>query len=101
MQEYYNLTLSSFLHKTELTPARPQERCNTLASLVDKVTQTPSHQESPVSTTRNTGTTTSNIDFKDLISSLDGVKLSELTNLSLLELASKSGIDSNPGNFLL
>ena len=37
--------------------------------------------------------------FADVISSLDEAQLTELANLSFLELALKSGIDSNPADF--
>lgn len=102
-EEFYNLTLSSCLHDMEQTQApRGIAVPQSPAGMVDKVMQTPAHQESAVisATTTNIGTcTTSCVDFTAVISSLDEAHLTELANLSFPELAFKNGIDSNPAEF--
>ena len=73
-----------------------------LSVMVDKITQTTFQEESVEisATTTNSGTCkTFSVDFADVISSLDEAQLTELANLSFLELALKSGIDSNPADF--
>ena len=64
--------------------------------------QTTSQEESSETsaTTTNIGTCkTFCVDFAAVISSLDEAQLTELANLSFLELALRSGIDSNPADF--
>ena len=103
-EEFYNLTLSSCLNEMEQTPApRGITVPQSPADMVDKVTQTPAHEESAVmsASTTTIGTcTTVCVDFTAVISSLNEAQLTELANLCFLELALKNGIDSNPADFV-
>ena len=72
------------------------------AVMVDKIMETTAQEDSVEisATTTNIGTCqTFSVDFAAVISSLDDAQLTELTNLSFLELKLKSGIDSNPADF--
>jgi len=72
--------------------------------MVDKIMQTTAHNQSVEisATSTNTGTCkTFSTDVAALISSLDKGQLTELANLSFLEIAIKNGIVSNPADFAL
>ena len=72
------------------------------AVMVDKIMQTTAQEDSVEisATTTSIGTCqTFSVDFAAVISSLDDAQLTELANLCFLELALKSGIDSNPADF--
>jgi len=69
------------------------------AVMVDKIMQRTAHKESVEISAISTNTATFSADVAALISSLDEGQLTELANLSFLEIALKNGIDSNPAYF--
>ena len=92
-EEHYNLTLSNVLEDMD----QGVSVSSTPVKVVDKVTQTVSVQGNEANVVVDESQLP--VSIESFIASLDNEELIQLANQAFLELAVKSGINSNPANF--